>query len=143
MAEFTDSAVYTVTTDTLDGFTLFDLADTDLFSETYFYISGGRSEALSVMNVSQSYLTFAYQETNFSSNSGQAVALTLVLPFGDEHDSKVRALRTALRSRRVLGYRDNRSRLHAGIITNMTINDLKYGTSVGIQFNIVNYPGVS
>lgn len=133
-----ESIEVSITTEAMVGVSLFDLNNAAVYNDTFMYTEGSRSEDLSVGTTSRSYLTSAYPEWYTSTAGTRAINFTVVLPWSELHLERLQALRTAVKNRRVLGYRDNRGRLHAGVVLGLDIQDTKVGSSISITFNVVN-----
>lgn len=143
MSEFTYSDEYSIETTSLDGFTLFDLYDSTLYSATFLYLADKREESVAVDTDTKHYLTQALPDTEFSTIGTKTFSVSTVIPYGVNDVDPLDELRAAIRTRRILGYRDNRGRLNAGYISSLAIKDLPHGNSVAFKFNVVNYEGIN
>lgn len=79
----------------------------------------------------------------FGEHDDDGLAVTLFVPFGGDHADGVQFWRDALTNRRVICYRDNRSRVVFGVLLDgIEPSDERAGTSIAVKLTEVDYtPG--
>lgn len=138
MAEST-STVYTTVAPKLMGVWLHDPQDPSDTITQFPYGNIGRTEGLSVASKAISYVGRALPVYDMGEFETQELGINIIIPSGSDEQDLVEWFRRAVRSRRVLCYRDNRGRLVYGIIGEISFTDVREGTSVQFTFNTSSY----
>lgn len=133
-----NSPVYTVTTDAMTGMVLLDPDNPSEDAIEVLY-GVGRSEDISLGVVTQQYTTDKYPEYSYSTTESTTLNLNLDIPFDDDHDSKVNLFETFVKRRKVVVYRDNRSRFVYGVITTYSKNYTRWGTNISATLAVTEY----
>jgi hypothetical protein len=126
----------------LQGVWLFDPTSPSTTSVQYLYGNVGRAEGLGVENAGLQFVGRAYPVYDFGMAEVLSLSLSFTIPFSSTHDAEVLTLRTLVRNRRTLAYRDGRNRLVYGILTGITVTDSKHGTVVATTLTAIDYSDV-
>ena len=105
----------------------------------FLYGNKTRAESLAVDGTALRMLGRMYPVIEFGIGEVSLVNLSFTIPQDDSHDAAVESLRSLVRRRATLCYRDNRGRLEYGIMSNINITDEKFGSTVSAQFETSNY----
>lgn len=138
MAQATSDTT-TVTATALTGVWIHDptLADTTI--SNYPYGNIGRTEGISVQSQALRYIGRAMPVYDMGGFESQTMGIDILIPAGPDEQSIVDWFRSAVRNRRTLCYRDNRSRLIYGVISDISFADIREGTEVTFSFETVDF----
>lgn len=123
----------------LNGIWLHSVEDPEATSSNYLYGNTARTETIEVQGTAQRFIGRTYPVYDTGGFEEQRVTLDIVVPSGPEEQEEVEWFRNAVRNRRTLCYRDNRSRKHYVILTSMNIQDSSIGTLVNFDAATVDY----
>ena len=138
MAQAT-STVSTVTGPALTGVWLHDPTSAESTISNFIYGNVGRSEGISIESTELRFIGRSLPVYDMGGFESQSLSIEILIPAGSDEQDQVEWFRTAVRSRRTLCYRDNRGRLHYGIIGSISFKDEKVGTSVSFTFHTSDF----
>lgn len=124
---------------TLQGIWLHAVTAPEETSSNFLYGNTARSESIAIQGTAQQFIGRAYPVYDTGGFETQALSLAVVVPSGPDEQDQVEWFRAAVRARRTLCYRDNRSRKHYVILVSMSIKDSGVGTEVSFEANTVDY----
>lgn len=133
------SEVVSGTAPSLVGVWVYDPTDPDATDRNFRYASGRvesvrpRSAVLEVVGRGRPIVEFGELMT-------QAIKLTVLVPFDDEHDDGVQWWRDAVDNRRTIIYRDNRGRMiPVALPEGVELTDGRIGTAFALSLLSVDY----
>lgn len=133
------SATYTTTGPSLVGAWLFAAADPEGTLVNFLH-TDARTVSSSVETAELRAAGRALPVVEYGEHESGRVALTLLVPFGPDHDAGVQWWRDALAARRTLCYRDGRGRLYwVAIVGGIAETDRREGTGLGVALLEVDY----
>ena len=121
------------------GVWVHDPSDPDHTASNYLYGNIGRTEGISVEATAQRFIGRAQPVFDMGGFESQTVNISIVVPSGPDEQDQVEWFRTAVRNRRTLCYRDNRGRIHYGILSAISFEDRRTGTGVSFTLQTVDY----
>lgn len=133
------SVVSTVTAPSLMGVWVHDPSAAETTVSNFLYGNVGRSEGISIENTELRFIGRALPVYDMGGFESQSLNIDITIPSGPDEQDQVEWFRAAVRNRRTLCYRDNRGRLHYGIIGSIAFKDEREGTSVSFTFYTADF----
>lgn len=133
------STIYTTTAPSLSGVWIHAPADPEGTEAHYLFGNVGRAEKVEVDGTLLRFVGRVKPVAEFGVGEEVSLALSVVIPWTDDHDDLVEWWRTQIRARRTLLYRDNRSRLLYVSLFGGSITDAKEGSVVSATVTAVDY----
>lgn len=127
---FAVSDIFFETAAGLEGVWLHRPSNAVSTTKHFMYGNIGRSEDLSVGFTPMSFIGRTKPVFEFTTEEDQSVSLNIDIPNGSTLSSDVEYIRSLVRAREIVCYRDNRQRLLYGFLTGVSITDVAFGYKV-------------
>lgn len=135
----TDSDIVSTTAPHLTGVWVFDPTDPG-GSERNFPHADARTETITPESAAFQVAGRLNPVIEFGESTVVGLALTVLIPFDDDHDGLVQWWRDAAENRRALCYRDNRSRLYwVALPGGVQPSDVRVGTTLALSLQRVDF----
>lgn len=133
------STVSAATAPTWLGVYLHDPAAPDTTELGFLYGNIGRSENLDVDVTFLKLIGRARPVAEYGEAEKATLALSVVIPFGADHDAAVQWWRDRVRARAVLCYRDGRKRLEYIALGGVSITDARAGSTIASTVTVADF----
>ena len=133
------STIATSVAPTLEGVWVHDPTVSDETISNFLYGNVGRTEGITVEATALRFIGRAMPVYDMGGFESQQLDIDITIPYGPDEQDQVEWFRTSVRNRRTLCYRDNRGRLHYGIISNISFADKQEGTAVSFTFHTADF----
>lgn len=138
MAQAT-SIEYTAVAPALFGVWMHSTIDPEGTASNFPYGNTERSEFIGVQGTALRFIGRTHPVYDTGGFETQSLNIDIVVPAGPDEQDQVEWFRNAVRNRRTLCYRDNRSRKHYVIIVDMNIEDAQVGTNISFKTETVDF----
>lgn len=136
---YADSEAQSAFASPLTGSWLHDVTDPEGTARQYLFGSNNRTEDIDANASEIELLGRTMPLIEFGVNESFSMDLTFIVPFDQGHDDTIAGLRDLVRLRTTLCYRDGRGRIAFGVLTDLSITDEKFGTTVSTVLQSNNY----
>ena len=133
------STIATTVAPTLTGVWIHDPTASEETISNFLYGNVGRTEGIAIEATALRFIGRAMPVYDMGGFESQELDIDITIPNGPDEQDQVEWFRTAVRNRRTLCYRDNRSRLHYGVVSTISFTDKPEGTGVSFTFHTSDY----